>query len=1226
MSFTDSKSAGQIIASSDYNDHVDFSESISSNLLTWKKVSGLSDITPSSPTQGQVLAWDSTLSKYTPSTITVAGTTNLSDVIINTNKGWKSYGISGLSYLSSQTLSGQLTARKIIVATGTDGLQFYDTNAKIYRSTGDDLVILSEDDIIINSDDDVDIQRDGTTYARFYGNERKLYIADTGGMISPAYTLQVNGNISGSSIIAGTISGSIISGTTIYGTWAGDEISSIYIMSSAKWSKIYHSGNEYSVAYASSQIAMYSIVHADDIDDGVGGGWDSTAFTNSGMLWNGTYWVPMPSGGSGGGGSSPGGVTAGDIQYRIDASTFGGESNFNYDSDSNTLDLYHLSSITISAQIISGGAWSGAVIHSRYIASSSKYSNAYQWFNESSQKISLMVASGNEYSAAYASAQATKELAYKNGEDVDGDDLTWDGTEFNVDSVFLRNDGDTSTSHKITATKGFSGPVSGARISGGTIIGTWAGDTINNVYLDSGSEFQLAYTWYSESSSKLSFLASSGNEYSQAYASAQALKVHSFHHKVSSQYIVGYIASSTAKTRFLQSGNIFISISSQAISGGTIVGNTITTKGIISSQAGFMAHYISANSTNITAAMGGSLVSDMNGASYTYGLDDMDFVSSQTISGGTIKSTKLTILKGTDGIQFVDANTKIYESGDDLYIDADDDIILNADDNVDISIDGTSYARFDGNVRALYINKGGTVTDSDYTLHVVGDIYGTTISGTKISGGAIKGTWAGDEISTIYLESSAKFSNAYHSGSKYTDAYQWMINSGAQYTNILESGVKYTQTYTWMINSGTAYSNAVTSGLQYTRAYGSSQIAMYKIQHADDLDDGAGGGWDSVAFENSGMLWDGTNWVPMPSGGSGGGGGANPAGTNTGDVQYRTDATTFGAEIVFNYDSASNTLRLYHSSTQSTSSQTISGGTIIGTWNGDALTSEYITGYVASSTILTKIPNSSNSQWIYNWITKSGSLLSNLLASGNEYSEAYSIRLSDSTAGDDLDWDDGAEELNVQDHFLRNDGNDSLGGNLDALDTYGINNLTYISSQYLSGQLKALHSARDISGWDSVSFTNSGLQWNGTAWVASSLGLWKKNGQDIYYGGGEVIVGHNSFDMGDYKFQVSGDSYFSGAVQFIGEISGLSDPTYASGVATKHYVDVISGNIKGKWGWDSVSDGGTIAHGCSSKPTWVTISPSGVSPIAYSLKVDATNITVYHTSPDSETFSWRVFV
>jgi hypothetical protein len=45
------------------------------------------------------------------------------------------------------------------------------------------------------------------------------------------------------------------------------------------------------------------------------------------------------------------------------------------------------------------------------------------------------------------------------------------------------------------------------------------------------------------------------------------------------------------------------------------------------------------------------------------------------------------------------------------------------------------------------------------------------------------------------------------------------------------------------------------------------------------------------------------------------------------------------------------------------------------------------------------------------------------------------------------------------------------------------------------------------------------------------------------------------------------------------------------------------------------------------KPNWAQVAPSGTSPLAFSYVLsNDTTITVYHTSPDLETFSWEVQV
>jgi hypothetical protein len=200
-------------------------------------------------------------------------------------------------------------------------------------------------------------------------------------------------------------------------------------------------------------------------------------------------------------------------------------------------------------------------------------------------------------------------------------------------------------------------------------------------------------------------------------------------------------------------------------------------------------------------------------------------------------------------------------------------------------------------------------------------------------------------------------------------------------------------------------------------------------------------------------------------------------------------------------------------------------------------------------------------------------------------------------------------------------------------------------------------------------------------------GYWTQTGSDIYYDTGEVRVAHSAFDMGDYRFQVSGDSYFSGNVVFTGEFSGLRDPTWPSGVATKHYVDNINlplsgltdvsadfdtdtyhdsglkwNKTTGKWeatqvaggadaglyypsalgkslmdfssntvltktGFASVSNGGTISHGLPGLPTYANVVPSGFSVnFGTTCKVDTTDITVYLTAAGSRNVFWTASI
>jgi hypothetical protein len=91
----------------------------------------------------------------------------------------------------------------------------------------------------------------------------------------------------------------------------------------------------------------------------------------------------------------------------------------------------------------------------------------------------------------------------------------------------------------------------------------------------------------------------------------------------------------------------------------------------------------------------------------------------------------------------------------------------------------------------------------------------------------------------------------------------------------------------------------------------------------------------------------------------------------------------------------------------------------------------------------------------------------------------------------------------------------------------------------------------------------------------------------------------------------------SSNVRYRFQASSLSNTSY-------NWFTTSSSKLSDTCGYASISDGGTIAHGLGTIPKWVGITPSGTNPIAYSFKVDSTNITVYHTASSSEIFSWRV--
>jgi len=159
------------------------------------------------------------------------------------------------------------------------------------------------------------------------------------------------------------------------------------------------------------------------------------------------------------------------------------------------------------------------------------------------------------------------------------------------------------------------------------------------------------------------------------------------------------------------------------------------------------------------------------------------------------------------------------------------------------------------------------------------------------------------------------------------------------------------------------------------------------------------------------------------------------------------------------------------------------------------------------------------------------------------------------------------------------------------------------------------------------------------------------NGSAIIVRGRDIYVHDNKIEnAGLYGISISGgyntikDNYIIdnlGTMNYsIFEYDNLKDgnfilENYLSGnqtdyIRTTHSDTIVKDNFGGyvgfNSGWANVSDGGTIPHGCSGTPIYINITPSGTTPIAYSVTVDSTNITVYHTSGGTITVSWEAKV
>jgi len=162
--------------------------------------------------------------------------------------------------------------------------------------------------------------------------------------------------------------------------------------------------------------------------------------------------------------------------------------------------------------------------------------------------------------------------------------------------------------------------------------------------------------------------------------------------------------------------------------------------------------------------------------------------------------------------------------------------------------------------------------------------------------------------------------------------------------------------------------------------------------------------WDAVNFTNSGIMWDGSAWVAMPSGGTG----------------------SMGGTLITNLDGASYTKGLDN----------------MDFYSGQALSSATIKGTTTTMT---------------NYISGVGLYVD--FVSGNS--------------------------TNFQGLSLAG----AMTGHIDgASNVWALNDISAISANTLSGQIVTFTTAKDITSWDPVNFTNSGIMWDGDSWVAMPSG------------------------------------------------------------------------------------------------------------------------------------------
>jgi hypothetical protein len=311
------------------------------------------------------------------------------------------------------------------------------------------------------------------------------------------------------------------------------------------------------------------------------------------------------------------------------------------------------------------------------------------------------------------------------------------------------------------------------------------------------------------------------------------------------------------------------------------------------------------------------------------------------------------------------------------------------------------------------------------------------------------------------------------------------------------------------------------------------------------------------------------------------------------------------------------------------SSQKTSGGTIYGIWAGQSLdhTSQLtnvgtnthatiddkLTALYAYSGLVGHIYNSSQqmSNWLASgeklshWFVGSSNILSHFTVSGFKWYQAYQ---SGTKALPEALLSNGLVKRTAAFSYTAVTDNstqwDAIAGSGDKYSNW-------------------LASGEQLSRWfvESSQALNSGSKWNkaylsgqnALPEVLLSNGIVKRVGAFNYTA---VTDNSTAWDA----ITGSGTKYSLSCSRVIDSFD--HDSYVASSTALTKFLP----SNQTRYGWGSAADAGTIAHGCSSLPSWVGLAPSGASPIVFSFKVDTTNITVYHTSPDTEIFSWRAIV
>jgi len=226
-----------------------------------------------------------------------------------------------------------------------------------------------------------------------------------------------------------------------------------------------------------------------------------------------------------------------------------------------------------------------------------------------------------------------------------------------------------------------------------------------------------------------------------------------------------------------------------------------------------------------------------------------------------------------------------------------------------------------------------------------------------------------------------------------------------------------------------------------------SRLKEYKLTGATDISS-----WDSSLWENSGLIWDGSNWVAMASGG----------GTGASNLSELTidDNKDWDSKGIYNMAYLS--------------SATISGGTIL--VNSLEIYADMISGLTQPTY------NSGAANKIY-VDTISGALDTKIDALGSFDPTDYMT--SSNIISNYI------KSTQALSNFYPSDLGVGVSSNLKLVNDWYEASSAKLSASSQTAMYEIIQ-ADDISSWDSSNWENSGLIWDGSNWVA-----WKSGSSDL---------------------------------------------------------------------------------------------------------------------------------